>query len=154
MRGGCETFRTAYELGVPIYAGTDAGGSLPHGLIGAELERMVEFAPVEYVLGAGSWRAREWLGRPVDAGRGRRGRSGRLRRGPASRSRRAAVDPRLVVLRGATRGPAVTRARRAAGLGAALASSILMLLAVPVLPAAADTGRGRDGGDGRHRRGA
>jgi imidazolonepropionase-like amidohydrolase len=60
-----DTFRTAYELGVPIYAGTDAGGSLPHGLIGRELARMAEFAPAEYVLGAGSWRAREWLGRPA-----------------------------------------------------------------------------------------
>src|SRR5690349_309214 len=37
-----ETFRIAYELGVPIYAGTDAGGSLPHGLIGRELARMAE----------------------------------------------------------------------------------------------------------------
>ncbi len=60
-----ETFRTAYELGVPIYAGTDAGGALPHGLIGEEIARMADFAPVEYVLGAGSWRAREWLGRPA-----------------------------------------------------------------------------------------
>jgi imidazolonepropionase-like amidohydrolase len=59
-----ETFGTAYELGVPIYAGTDAGGSLPHGLIGEELIRMGQFAPAEYVLGAGSWRARSWLGRP------------------------------------------------------------------------------------------
>ena len=61
-----ETFRTAYELGVPIYAGTDAGGSLPHGLVGSEIARMAEFAPAEYVLGAGSWRAREWLGRPAE----------------------------------------------------------------------------------------
>jgi imidazolonepropionase-like amidohydrolase len=60
-----ETFRTAYELGVPIFAGTDAGGSLPHGLIGEELVRMGQFAPPEYVLGAGSWRARDWLGRPA-----------------------------------------------------------------------------------------
>ena len=60
-----ETFRTAYELGVPIYAGTDAGGSLPHGLIGQEMGRMAEFAPRDYALGAGSWRARAWLGRPA-----------------------------------------------------------------------------------------
>jgi len=65
-----ETFRAAYELGVPIYAGTDAGGSLPHGLIGRELARMAEFAPPEYALGAGSWLAREWLGRPATLGEG------------------------------------------------------------------------------------
>ena len=26
---------------------------------------MAEFAPAEYALGAGSWRARDWLGRPA-----------------------------------------------------------------------------------------
>ncbi|GAA3631465.1 amidohydrolase family protein [Microlunatus ginsengisoli] len=65
-----ETFRTAYELGVPIYAGTDAGGSLPHGLVGSEIARMGEFAPAEYALGAGSWLAREWLGRPATLAEG------------------------------------------------------------------------------------
>lgn len=60
-----DTFRTAYELGVPIFAGTDAGGSVSHGLIGQELARMAQFAPAAYVLGAGSWRARAWLGRPA-----------------------------------------------------------------------------------------
>ena len=29
--------RRRYEAGVPIYAGTDAGGVLPHGLIGREV---------------------------------------------------------------------------------------------------------------------
>lgn len=60
-----ETFGAAYELGVPIYAGTDAGGFVAHGLIGREQEAMGAFAPAEYVLGAGSWAARRWLGRPA-----------------------------------------------------------------------------------------
>ncbi len=59
-----EVFRAAYDEGVPIYAGTDAGGFLPHGLIGREMQLLAEVFGAEYALGAGSWRAREWLGRP------------------------------------------------------------------------------------------
>jgi imidazolonepropionase-like amidohydrolase len=58
-----ELFRTAYELGVPIFAGTDAGGFLGHGLIGDELVKLTEILPADEALGAGSWRARRWLGR-------------------------------------------------------------------------------------------
>jgi imidazolonepropionase-like amidohydrolase len=50
-------FRAAYEAGVPIFAGTDAGGYLPHGLVGAELGMLAEVTPATYALGAGSWRA-------------------------------------------------------------------------------------------------
>ncbi len=56
----------AYEAGVAIYAGTDAGGVLPHGLIGREvaaLHEQVGLTPYD-ALGAASWRAREWLGFP------------------------------------------------------------------------------------------
>jgi imidazolonepropionase-like amidohydrolase len=55
----------AYEAGVPIYVGTDAGGVLPHGLAIDEMERMhaVGMSTVD-VLAAGSWKAREWLGLP------------------------------------------------------------------------------------------
>jgi imidazolonepropionase-like amidohydrolase len=60
-----ERFAQAREAGVPIYAGTDAGGSLPHGLVGAEIAALAQFSSPEYALGAGSWRAREWLGRPA-----------------------------------------------------------------------------------------
>ena len=59
-----ERFAAAYEAGVPIFAGTDAGGVLPHGLIGLEMAALAAFCPAEYALGAGSWRARAWLGRP------------------------------------------------------------------------------------------
>ena len=59
-----ERFAAAYEAGVPIFAGTDAGGFLPHGLVGREMAALAAFCPAEYALGAGSWRARAWLGRP------------------------------------------------------------------------------------------
>jgi imidazolonepropionase-like amidohydrolase len=58
--------RAAVEAGVPVYAGTDAGGGIDHGLIADELLRMHEqagMAPVD-VLRAASWGAREWLGFP------------------------------------------------------------------------------------------
>ncbi|MGZ4609655.1 MAG: amidohydrolase family protein [Actinomycetes bacterium] len=60
------TLRAAHEAGVAIYAGTDAGGVLPHGLIGREvlaLHAQVGLS-ADYALGAASWRARDWLGRP------------------------------------------------------------------------------------------
>jgi imidazolonepropionase-like amidohydrolase len=58
-----ETIMSAYEAGVPIYAGTDAGGVLPHGGIAGEVLELAAygFAP-EDALGAASWRARQWLG--------------------------------------------------------------------------------------------
>ncbi|MGN6131519.1 MAG: amidohydrolase family protein [Nocardioidaceae bacterium] len=58
-----ETIRSAYEAGVAIYAGTDAGGVLPHGLIGDEVLELAAFGLTPYdALGAASWRARTWLG--------------------------------------------------------------------------------------------
>jgi imidazolonepropionase-like amidohydrolase len=60
------TLRSAYEAGVAIYAGTDAGGVLPHGLIGREvlaLHSQVGLSP-DAALAAASWGARDWLGRP------------------------------------------------------------------------------------------
>jgi imidazolonepropionase-like amidohydrolase len=58
--------RAAVEAGVPVYAGTDAGGGINHGLAVAELLRLYEdagMAPAD-VLRAGSYGAREWLGFP------------------------------------------------------------------------------------------
>lgn len=59
-----ETLRAAAEAGVPIYAGTDAGGVLPHGLIATEIRLLHERVGLSRhdALAAGSWRAREWLG--------------------------------------------------------------------------------------------
>jgi imidazolonepropionase-like amidohydrolase len=58
-----ETIMAAYEAGVPIFAGTDAGGVLPHGGIADEVVELAAYGmPADYALGAASWRAREWLG--------------------------------------------------------------------------------------------
>ncbi len=62
--GHLSTMAAAWDAGVPIYAGTDAGGYQPHGLIGTEIALMAEFCGAEGALGAGSWRARSWLGEP------------------------------------------------------------------------------------------
>ena len=58
-----EVIGAAYEAGVAIYAGTDAGGVLPHGLIGEEVVELATYGltPAD-ALGAASWRARSWLG--------------------------------------------------------------------------------------------
>src|SRR3954468_17749193 len=60
-----DRFARALDAGVPIYAGTDAGGFLPHGLVGNEIAALAQFSSAEYALGAGSWRARTWLGHPA-----------------------------------------------------------------------------------------
>ncbi len=58
-----DTIHAAYEAGVPIFAGTDAGGVLPHGLIAEEVQELATYGLSAYdALGAASWRAREWLG--------------------------------------------------------------------------------------------
>ncbi len=55
----------AREAGVPIFAGTDAGSMVAHGRIGDEIDALkrIGMTPTE-ALGAASWTAREWLGRP------------------------------------------------------------------------------------------
>ncbi len=60
-----ETVAAAHDAGIAVYVGTDAGGSLPHGLVGEEVERLTRcgFSGVE-ALTAATWGAREWLGRP------------------------------------------------------------------------------------------
>lgn len=58
-----DTIMAAFEAGVPIYAGTDAGGVLPHGLIAQEIAELASYGmPVVDALAGASWRAREWLG--------------------------------------------------------------------------------------------
>ncbi|WP_320779831.1 amidohydrolase family protein [Streptomyces sp. CRN 30] len=60
-----DTVRAAYDAGVPVYVGTDAGGTLPHGLVADEVAELVGagIPPVE-ALSATTWGARRWLGRP------------------------------------------------------------------------------------------
>jgi imidazolonepropionase-like amidohydrolase len=58
------TVRDAYDAGIPVYAGTDAGGGLAHGLIAAEVEELVRAGlPATAALSAATWGARQWLGR-------------------------------------------------------------------------------------------
>lgn len=70
MRALHATCRTrigaAREAGVPIYAGTDAGGMVAHGRIADEVDALsgVGLSATE-ALGAACWAARRWLGAPV-----------------------------------------------------------------------------------------
>jgi imidazolonepropionase-like amidohydrolase len=60
-----DTLRSAFEAGVPIYAGTDAGGVLGHGLVAEEIQALTRIGMSgEQALAAGSWAARDWLGAP------------------------------------------------------------------------------------------
>jgi imidazolonepropionase-like amidohydrolase len=95
-----EVIGAAHEAGVPVYAGTDAGGQLPHGLVAEEVATLATYglSPSD-ALGAASWRAREWLGL-----------SGRLEEGAEAdfvvyaedplADLRVLADPRCIVLRG------------------------------------------------------
>ena len=65
-----ETIGAAREAGVPIYAGTDAGGVVAHGRIGSELAELARVGGAEFALGAASWRARDWLGVPSELAEG------------------------------------------------------------------------------------
>jgi imidazolonepropionase-like amidohydrolase len=57
--------RAAHEAGVPIFAGTDAGGGIDHGLVADEVRALHGAGlPAEAALGAASWAARAWLGLP------------------------------------------------------------------------------------------
>jgi imidazolonepropionase-like amidohydrolase len=57
---------SAYEAGVPIYVGSDAGGGIEHGNAAREMLMLHERAGMSTmdVLRAGSWGARAWLGFP------------------------------------------------------------------------------------------
>ena len=60
-----DTVRAAYDAGVPVYVGTDAGGSLAHGLVATEVAELVTAGiPAVEALSATAWGARRWLGRP------------------------------------------------------------------------------------------
>ncbi len=59
------TVRAAYDAGIPIFTGTDAGGSLAHGLVAGEVAELVRAGlPPLAALAAATWDARAWLGRP------------------------------------------------------------------------------------------
>ncbi|HEX3588219.1 MAG TPA: amidohydrolase family protein [Pseudonocardiaceae bacterium] len=59
------TVAKAIEAGVPVYAGTDAGGGVEHGLIATEVAALAGAGmDPAAAIGAASWQARQWLGWP------------------------------------------------------------------------------------------
>lgn len=57
------TIGAARDAGIRIYAGTDAGGQLPHGLIASEVAEMTNAGMSNSeALATATWGAREWLG--------------------------------------------------------------------------------------------
>ncbi|HET9657864.1 MAG TPA: amidohydrolase family protein [Kineosporiaceae bacterium] len=94
-----ETVAAAYESGVPLFAGTDAGGSLPHGLVAREVAELVTAGiPAAAALDAACWGARSWLGRPgLEEGAPA---DLVVYSGDPRADVRALADPRLIVLRG------------------------------------------------------
>lgn len=64
-RNADATVGKAVEAGVPVYAGTDAGGGIPHGQLSEEVLALHRVGmSAEQALGAASWAARSWLGWP------------------------------------------------------------------------------------------
>ncbi|MDP9822575.1 amidohydrolase family protein [Nocardioides massiliensis] len=58
-----ETIGAAYDAGVAIYAGTDAGGVQPHGLLAEEVLELTAYGlSAQDALAAASWKGRAWLG--------------------------------------------------------------------------------------------
>ncbi len=60
-----QTVAAAHDAGIPVYVGTDAGGTLPHGLVAQEVLELTRagLSPLE-ALDAATWAARRWLRRP------------------------------------------------------------------------------------------
>lgn len=59
------TVASAIEAGVPVYAGTDAGGGIQHGRIVDEIVSLHRVGmSASDAIGAASWNARSWLGFP------------------------------------------------------------------------------------------
>jgi imidazolonepropionase-like amidohydrolase len=93
------TVGAAHDAGIPVYVGTDAGGTLPHGLVAEEVAELTRAGLTALqALGAATWGARAWLGR-----------SGIEEGAPADllvydadprADVRVLADPRHVVLRG------------------------------------------------------
>ncbi|HZZ50189.1 MAG TPA: amidohydrolase family protein [Pseudonocardia sp.] len=63
--GAYEMVGRAAEAGVRVYAGTDAGGGIEHGRIADEVVALHKAGlSTTDALGAASWSARQWLGKP------------------------------------------------------------------------------------------
>jgi imidazolonepropionase-like amidohydrolase len=58
--------RSAYEAGVPVFCGSDAGTNVAHGRTADEIRALHEAGlPAAAALAAGSWLGRQWLGVPL-----------------------------------------------------------------------------------------
>lgn len=58
-----DTIGAAHDAGLRIFAGTDAGGQLPHGLVAQEVAEMLAVGmTAREALATATWGAREWLG--------------------------------------------------------------------------------------------
>ncbi|MPQ97274.1 amidohydrolase family protein [Modestobacter sp. I12A-02628] len=64
--GSGAVVRAAFEAGVPVFAGTDAGGGIDHGVVADEVRALhAAGLPAEAAVAAASWAARTWLGLSV-----------------------------------------------------------------------------------------
>ncbi len=60
-----QTLMAAFDAGLPVFVGTDAGGQIAHGLVAAEVAALVEAGiPTVCALDGACWGARSWLARP------------------------------------------------------------------------------------------
>ncbi|MBS44914.1 MAG: amidohydrolase [Nocardioides sp.] len=58
-----ETLLAAHEAGVPLYVGSDGGGSGRHGHLHEEVQAMIDLGlPAADVVAAATWAGRDWLG--------------------------------------------------------------------------------------------
>ncbi|GAC1380181.1 MAG: amidohydrolase family protein [Marmoricola sp.] len=58
-----EVLLQAHEAGVPLYVGSDGGGTARHGYLHEEIAAMVEMGlPAADVIASATWRGRSWLG--------------------------------------------------------------------------------------------
>lgn len=81
-----DNVRNAFDAGVPVFAGTDAGGVMPHGLLAREvLEFVAAGIPAVDAVAAASWGARAYL----------LGGTGRLDEGAGADLCVYAADPRV-----------------------------------------------------------
>ncbi|GAA1254768.1 amidohydrolase family protein [Janibacter melonis] len=96
-----QTVAAAHEAGIPVMVGTDAGGSIAHGLAAQEMQLLTQAGMTHtQALSAGTWAARRWLGRPAIV-EGEDADLVVLAADPRE-DVRACATPRHVVLRGAT----------------------------------------------------
>ena len=96
------TVATAFEAGLAVYAGTDAGGSLAHGRVVDEVAELAKAGlPKVEALSAACWAARAWLGRDglVEGGQA----DLLVLDGDPREDLRRLADPVAVVLRGVRR---------------------------------------------------